>query len=1688
MVELVSVIPSDTVRSDSVADHLQGVGLFGKKKKENEEKRKEPLYKVSDLQSEFLVPPPGEAKSLVIALDANPIESLKAEEAQEKEESVTRELEYLAITQDAEFDSERTQILERYAKEMLEGETYGGEVRVVILRRGLLKRGFVFPDGTICLSQELINKCGTFSGVLAVLAHEVAHLINGTHFVKKASQSIGWLHEQLGSDADTPRLLNKIGVNTMIVHDVFERFAVDDNNMRGGLDHSSSQIRAANALIDHQLVNRAHSQAPTIALDEVPSLSGEGVIDFSREKILPTHLELMELAINDQVEGTFSEFLGKLSVRDLAKAYSRARYQNIPESDQVRLNNEIALFTRKRLNAAGVPALEQNCFLVAHRMGSKHWNEVLFANLSYQDYIDILKHGPHIPSSRWDELHKTLFGQVLTIQERRSLDEMHVLQDNIKHEVRDRIIDTLLEKSVPVEEEVFLQLIEAYQHLSKRNNEDKQLIEMFCFPNFIAKYVINTFYQNERFNLDGLEAFLYKLKDLGYVANTEVGPALTYDLRDRGGLEDTSVATAEKIIKENVAPTFEKIFGEPVFKQAEKIEKYKPITLEKLRSQLDEIFSKKDGHELYYAFLELHDPLFYGAHLCDAQDMSHQELVEYFLPLVREVQQRVKIANLEGLLFNQALEDKANYRTNRTTKTRFTKTDQDEINPTSLRMRLELQSLVMEKYILEYSRDKATFADRSALAREKLISFDTRFGDEYPFLATEDLHISLHYFAGLFTGESDFKLGEELLNSRLLQVIEQRISQDYHFDTIENFTTSMEALRELAAQIRESFVREKGHYWPSVLDSNFASLIFNRIIDKKFMELLEASSDIEKIPQLIPFIESHLSSAANYVDTNPITRKKLYQLKVAYLRSAEGRPELLLSRIDYFLENFEDFTYQDILSLMRQIHTYSDAAYLLDGLGDERVKLLRGETKQKKSDSLAVVDLYVSLFKNKKRILETIDTDRTVSSKNTTDFVVGWLDKFNQETESPTRTGINYNRDTKHVEIDQLKEGGRFSTAADIISLLQSLSAESRKSLAMRLLLDSDGLLSSEENRVWLADLVIKVFEIEDDFVRNTAKGFILRGKPTVIGLALSDLIGPLLFSGLSLKEVDYGHIRESRFPKPSGNGITQLLQRNNRVLKNGLSFSDLPRLLGQSKQEATDAGNVLKNYDDIPTVKSAYAKVGERHARVLDWMDEMITQYPETKGKAEQQTGEKITLSKQKNEISPKTEALIRTLENMGGLFVRSIQIGRLIHTFSPNMARRLSNSFDRMQGTDEFKFWLNIYESVKEDKRLRERGERDDEGVTVTQFIEEHLASVEKFVGGGSLASTYRGKLRKDLADIYGFEDVAIKILTANVGGFVKLGAEAAMAALEYVEEHGNKRSKGYARLAKVGLQVSQAWCQEDIKEEDPENTRVLRGSIHRFAEKSGEKIITAEAVFAAPHNHIRVEEFLSGETLNQYLQDPEVETYLREHTVPFDESDFTEWLDKQGALTPKVRATLIALRRTHLLSDHFFVDRPKISNGRVIKAQDPHPGNFLIDVERNALGAIDLPPNFTFTDKETDVFNILREGNYVEFLKAFISLVVEYNQKKNPQAPSQVAKINRAITTELTKEFVRNSLIGDKAEVNYVQKILNVFVKYDQKIPWEWFVEIRNINNTNKERGRGGVKIRLMEVLLKKLRERP
>lgn len=203
------------------------------------------------------------------------------------------EFDYLSKTRGLETNTIRTKVLHELVMDKL---TEGADIqtRVIIINKGDVE-AFVMPDGSVFVSQALLNKLDSLDEVAAVLAHEVGHLIFRTSLkkIEKGDSGLkrfgmGWIHEA-ASDSKAPELLEKAGFNSLAFASAIEKISGSER----GTVHQSGLSRASQSVGQHLAIDRETSS--TISTQLPPVLKGE---------VKKTNLEIIREIIKKQPKTT----------------------------------------------------------------------------------------------------------------------------------------------------------------------------------------------------------------------------------------------------------------------------------------------------------------------------------------------------------------------------------------------------------------------------------------------------------------------------------------------------------------------------------------------------------------------------------------------------------------------------------------------------------------------------------------------------------------------------------------------------------------------------------------------------------------------------------------------------------------------------------------------------------------------------------------------------------------------------------------------------------------------------------------------------------------------------------------------------------------------------------------------------------------------------------------------------------------------------------------------------------------------------------------------------------------------------------------------------------------------------------------------------------------------------------------
>jgi len=391
---------------------------------------------------------------------------------------------------------------------------------------------------------------------------------------------------------------------------------------------------------------------------------------------------------------------------------------------------------------------------------------------------------------------------------------------------------------------------------------------------------------------------------------------------------------------------------------------------------------------------------------------------------------------------------------------------------------------------------------------------------------------------------------------------------------------------------------------------------------------------------------------------------------------------------------------------------------------------------------------------------------------------------------------------------------------------------------------------------------------------------------------------------------------------------------------------------------------------------------------------------------------------------LDPGTEAIIKAVESSGALGVRSLQLSRQLYHFSPEVDRRLADSFDARKGLSKLLFWENLEKIV-----------RDGKNPELTDLIENRMISLDKFLGGGSLNTTFAATIKNPDGTT---RKTVVKMLNPNPTLFITATHKTATSVLEEIESSGSKEDVRLARMGKVFVDLSREWCIKDIQDATFErDDDVFRQTIASFNQALGNEVFYAPERVITTYQ-IKSEDEATGPTVNKFLNDNTVSDEQKTETV-----------------------NLIKNFYVHQLSVPTGTDEH--GNPYYLVHSDPHVGNFTIEYQdaKPKIGVIDRSMYLKLTKTEALMYkNLLTSGDAKDFLYGFVEAALDRNNIQNqPERKSKRNKITHAMVINYLKLRGKNLTKGiDNFEL--LRELFEETTAAGLPIPLELRLMIRNV----------------------------
>lgn len=799
---------------------------------------------------------------------------------------------------------------------------------------------------------------------------------------------------------------------------------------------------------------------------------------------------------------------------------------------------------------------------------------------------------------------------------------------------------------------------------------------------------------------------------------------------------------------------------------------------------------------------------------------------------------------------------------------------------------------------------------------------------------------------------------------RFVQEIVKQI-EEVHFENIQ----------DLAAYVKDA----KNKYSQPPVNAKFSLYeddVYSVLLAKPVRDELHRLTEPGKLRQQdYPALVGLLNENFPY---SPQRRELIKALNTAYLNDPEVEIQV---KMDFYFKEYKLLGVEGAILVAEQItdiHTYQAFKQRLDGLAIEYV------SGEESLDGVAITDIASSILTQKANLLiKTASGSGKVAKEVSTDLAVEWVRAYLGENEW-RKNDIQYDKKSRKFI---LTESGRsaFATFSDTIDYFKNLPDSQKLAIALKAMSDQDGLLVSEDGRNLLERMLVDGLGLKEEFFRAALSSAIKKGDAKVVGLPAAQMLIPFMFQALKTDSVDMRRLRNVTFTERKDGEYVY------RKVKDKDYSEDLPQILTSGTRDIRYFGFRYHHQPNSVIGKQA---------------QESGSTYFET---LENLQGQVISASSQEqteivSNLPAATEAMIKAGET-SPVFVRGMQMAVQLINFEPAVRERLSQTQDSMKGMEKLRFWDNLLSKAQSDPEL-------------ARLLEEDLISLDSYLGGGSLFTTYGATIR---AEDGSSKKVVVKMLNPNAEEFIRLSYTFSSKVLGEVEQTTRGKTRQNARLAESLLDLSNTWCIRDINDSTyAERDDAFRLTVQSYNEKSGKTAIDVpERRYTS--KKVKVEDQYQGTTLNKFLSSSEISSEAKQEVVDNLLGFFDHQFDFAPITTPEGKKVFVF-------------------------HSDPHAGNYMIDPEASgqSLGAIDRSMYLALEERDVEMFKLLKSGKGGKFINRFIARCLEVSGIEGFEA----TRSRYGVLNQLAGELARQKLGGRTDTASYLHVIMQEFSKYGEK----------------------------------------
>lgn len=1333
------------------------------------------------------------------------------------------QFDHLSKTKGLETKTPKTRVLQELVLDRLTDGT-GIQTRVVIMNKGAEVEAFVTPDGSVFISQSLLNRLDNLDEVAGALAHEVSHLIFKTSAKAHEADSgakrfgVGWVHEA-ACDAKAPELLEKAGFNTLAFATAIEKVSGAE---RGSI-HQSGLTRASQSVGQHLAIDRQTSSTEVTPMP--PILRGE---------VRKTNLEILDEILQREPDSKTER--AKESLTGAWRKEYRAALELLNPKDLEQIYHEV--YSKRWYRDESFPSIDICEDLIITRLQQNGYSRA--------DSLFFLINNMPVMSRREGRLIKTveefssIANEIESFENTDKFQRMHQLifdrytagprrpRDGSPADVFTKVLERYLydvdiEKpkvGIPVTREA---LVNALEKINNINNTGFESDKARLITRVLASYINGS--------------YLLMAADAGETVDIDQLKGLFQEFKDRGiKLEPRTI--------------------DGIFKGEHKVKHYGKdllISAENVgivRQAFNEVFEIQVEAERDVGFKEI-DEFFeefvkFNEGPWEQYPLKDQERVKQLRDFTRELRgyldknkftDQQRVAYLEYI--TQKI-DSANFK-NRRSLLRYLE-ENDPYSRTEATADDEITNNLISRFNLKmimaislFEQDGPEFysfleqamnnggLDPNQLSRTQLINLCQGL-----FALDSEQHPGLYWYGhesiDSITAEEPVKLKDydTLLKLPFMANIMEK-------DADLDFTN----IKDLNAYIADQLKRT--HVPVSVSRSRFdlfqeslIGLVAGRAARDNFYQILAAGIQEGEYADFYEFIDK-------YYPHGPQRDQFQREINKLYL----GSPNVSIDeKTDYLVRFFDKVGPEGMVIVANEITDINTYRRFREKIGTRLNAYLEGSGL---TTTVAFADVLTStLVRNFDELLQSTTTDPKTRGQISTTLAKEW---FEQAFYPDSSTGTTIPYDQGKFQLDE-KRRVVFRTFNDLVETVKNFTPLQRFAIAHKALVDTRGALTSPKNREVLGKRLVESLGLGKGFVSSVLVAACLEADAKLIGFPASSMLGPLLFRAIDVNAVNLREVGKHHIYLGSGEG---------KNLNQMLSAEEMSHIMRANTRDITVFG--LKYQAKPEALVAQLTQASDlRFHQVTDRLNALFNRAQSLE-----------TQTARASEIDPAIEAVIRGVETSGALGIRALQLATQFQSFPPALERRLSETFDSNPGLNKLLFWENIQKLGEEDPRIRTFLER----ITLGDYL-----------GGGSLQTTYAATYRDESGEE---RQVILKMKNPNVEAFVREGYESAHKSLEVVaRQRFAGKSREHARTGMVLMDLAQKWCLDDLNDKTfVEDDDQFRQTIAKFnTDVREDQFYAPERLFTSLK--LKSEDLAPGKTVNQLLNDETIPVETKKQVV--------------------------------------------------------------------------------------------------------------------------------------------------------------------------------------------------------------